>query len=238
MEIKKSHFGPCKNEGIICADDLIKSSSELNKLKKSTGCPDEQCVVEKKFGKHMVKKYFKPDGPITSEWLSNFDIDDVLDWFQEKYENFIHIPMQTIDFLDYENPLRNLNMCEHKGKCVGVVINTDTRFGPGKHWFALFLDMRVTPFQIEYFNSTGGTPPEQIREFCLIQKQKCEDVNKECDIIIASTIRHQLGDSECGAYSIYYINSRLTGYGPEAFGKKPIRDDMMREFRKVIFRDS
>jgi hypothetical protein len=237
MDIPESYLGECKNNSDICAPNLIGDKNKLDELKKETNCDDEKCVVGIKFGDVEVKKHWKPVGPLDNTWLSNYNIDDVLGWWQEEYPDFIHIPYQTIDFMKLGSELSKFNMCENAGKCAGVVINTDTSFGPGEHWFAMFLDMRSLPYTIEYFNSEGTMPKKAIGEFCSYQQELSKKSSKPCEIIIASSIRHQMGNSECGPYSLYYIYSRLNGVGYEVFGRRPISDDYMTRFRKAIFRN-
>jgi hypothetical protein len=238
MNIPNKYLGECKNNRDICAPELVGGTKGLSKLKKETSCNDEQCVVLNKYGKEEIKKYWKPDGPVDSSWLSNYDIDDVLSWWADDYPDFIHIPFQTIDFMEYPNALSDFDMSEHDGKCAGVVINTDVRSGQGIHWFCLFLDMRSKPHQIEYFNSEGTMPHKTIGEFCRKQLIFCKSKSKNCEIIIASSIRHQYSHSECGPYSLYYIYSRINGVKSDAFGREPISDEYMKRFRKAIFRKS
>ena len=51
-------------------------------------------------------------------------------------------------------------------------------------------------------------------------------------------VEHQLKNTECGVYSIYFITSLLTGVrSPLYFKKNIIRDRVMEKYRKIFFND-
>lgn len=233
----------------------------INELKNETGCKSESCILSKKnkFSEKLdenviqkeLRKSFKPDGPaFTTELLSNFNIDDVLDQYVDAYtnENFLHIPFQMIDFQDYarssdkDSNLASIDFSDkyNKGmRCFGVVLNTDYSSGGGKHWFAIFGDFRKHPFTLEYFNSSGNLPMIQIQKWMKNAKNDIENkLNKDVKCVITTRIQHQTDDHSCGPYSLYYITCRLENIPHEYFAKHVIKDSEMHLFRKHLFRHS
>ena len=210
---------------------------------------------------------FRPPGPRDSTaLLNNFNIDGVLHQYTKAYPDFHHIGFRMIDFADTEpgefskklgdgkpieiakselltflNPKTHL--LNNGKKCAGVVLNTDFHTGPGKHWFALFLDFRNPKnINLEYFNSSGNMPPEEIHEYLVKLKRKIftEFPQSQCNIQTVSTIQIQDSKTECGVYSLYYIIKRVEGVSLEKFRNvihtKGIPDEKMVEYRKNLFR--
>ncbi len=215
----------------------------IEKSKKATNCDSESCVINKVFdnSKEILDEHFKPAGPRDStNLLSNFNIDESLELYAKKYEGFYHVYFQMIDFAKVGTELATLDLVDliKKGyKSMGVVLNTDVSTGRGIHWFCLFCDLKARPVTLEYFNSSGNKPRNEVQVWLNMTKQALEENNIPAKIVIASNIEHQIdSETECGPYSLYYIWSRLNGISPEVFNKKRIPDDKMIEFRQTLFR--
>ena len=241
---------------------LITSKKNINNdkdiiisLKKIYDCNTDSCLLEKKdvvdlIGQSEVNNQlnnnFKPDGSLDkNEWLSNNDIDRVLDQINKKSsnKNFKHVNFQMRDFeatggelstIDFVNEYKNNGIT-----CFGVVFNDDVSTGNGTHWTAMFGDFRTQPFTIEHFNSSGVGPKNEMRVWMTKTKMKLEKaLNIHVDIIEVSKIQHQMDNSSCGPYALYYIISRLEGVPSSDFEKNRIPDSKMWEFRKILFRKS
>lgn len=232
----------------------VQNNTVLETLKAKYNCDSETCVLSQ----YEVKKYvdpdvietvlkenFKPFGPrLTKEWLSNFDIDDVLSQIQKKYadKHFLHIPFQMRDFEKTNSDLARLDWQAEYNKgfrTFGTVMNTDYSTGKGIHWFAIFGDFLDSSdiFTIEYFNSSGELPLPEVTAWM----KKCKhslNFNKPVQDVIATRIINQQSSSECGLYSLYYIISRLHGVPLEWFKNNRVKDKIMYEFRKYLFRDN
>ena len=136
----------------------------IDDLKTKTNCDSESCLFETDLLKKavgnttsIIKETFKPQGPYDSDdWLDNFNIDHVLKQNMEKYKDFYAIPFQMIDFAKQKSELATLELDKltTQYNTAAVVINTDISTGKGKHWFAIFMDFRKTPYTIEFFNSS------------------------------------------------------------------------------------
>ncbi len=234
--------------------DIIKNNNNvLDVLKERYNCDSESCVLNN----HEVKRYvnpdtidtvlkenFKPLGPrLTKEWLSNFDIDDVLDQVKKKYErrNFFHIPFQMRDFEKTGGELAKFNWSDEYAagfRTFGTVMNTDYSTGKGIHWFAIFGDFSddLEVFTVEYFNSSGELPLPEVTAWMKKFKHSLNFSKPVKDLVVTRIINQQ-SSSECGLYSLYYIISRLHGVPWEWFSKNRVKDKVMYEFRKYLFRD-
>ena len=255
--------------------DPIVVKNSLEKAKKRLNCDSESCVVShKEFKKFAIKNHiisndelvenletrFKIEGPRNStDWLSNYDIDQTLQDWAFKFEDFFPCPFAMIDFDKTEEPLHKYNMHDiHIGnyskktimgkvkipcRSFGCAINTDVGSGSGKHWMALFVDMRDKKiWTIEFFNSTGEPPQKSIVGWTKKTKENLEQYIKKnnfdtiVEIIIVSSLEHQESNSECGLYTLFYIRARLENIPYSRFLEQEIPDENMIEFRKHCFR--
>jgi hypothetical protein len=227
----------------------------LDGLKKKLHCETELCVIESKevsdvLGRSeqqkIIQSFFKIKGPEKkSAWLSNFEIDDVLDQVEKKYPEFLHIKFHMRDFAtnaDHSLNLVNLDMAAEikKGKLqFGVVFNTDYSTGRGIHWFSIFGDFKDKPFTIEYFNSSGEEPLPEIESWMLDAAAKLSrQLNEPVNPVIVSKVEYQQNNYACGTYALYYLMSRLAGTDVSQFAgdRNVINDETMEAFRQYIFR--
>lgn len=232
--------------------NISASKDTIKELKKIYDCDYESCLLTKGeiidvIGKYKVDRQlterFRPEGPYEGEdWFSNIHIDSVLDQIEKKYKNqgFKHVPFQMRDFEKINGELSKVDFIkeyQNGTKSIGVVFNTDKSTERGQHWYAVFIDLRKTPITIEYFNSSGEEPQNEIREWMKKTKHKIEKgLNIKTEDVIVSKIQHQKDNHSCGSYSIYYILSRLENVPYIVFSKKRIPDEMMHIFRFNIFR--
>jgi hypothetical protein len=142
-------------------------------------------------------------------WLTNYDILHVLKQYQDTYPEFRFMGPCPIDFatiLD-DGKCVNPEMCQFslsnkKHTKIGVVFNLDRHDQSGSHWVSLFIDL-VDNF-IFYFDSTGEKAPPEIESF--IKKVTSQ---KPLEVYNSTKIEHQLKDTECGMYSLYFIITML-----------------------------
>lgn len=229
-------------------------------LEKYIDNPDIIEYAEKEMSIHINDEP-RPEGPTNKEWLSNTNEDDVLQNVMEWCPWFYANKACLSDFMiDYEvtNPkmaevISNKGMSPHKEPlgelepiyykengytCMGCIVNTDVKPNGGVHWFGIFYDTRNNKqHTIEYFNSTGEPPREKIanwmKEFADLSTKQ---LGVPCKPVTVSEISHQNSSSECGAYSAYFIIARVIGINYKKFRENRIKDDVVFEFRKCIFR--
>jgi hypothetical protein len=202
-----------------------KPNKILEHIKNDTKCNDEQCwmkVLPKHLQDNIVNYLYRPIYPKKwnknkNEWLSNFDMLAVIEQYEEVYTQFKFIGPTFIDFdtklYNYkcvENDLCNFNIntyLKNKQTKIGIIFNLDKHYENGSHWVSLFVDLEHN--FIFYFNSTGEeTPPEIDALINRIIKQSNEKGIK-MDYKF-NALEHQLEDTECGMYSLFFIISMLT----------------------------
>jgi hypothetical protein len=230
------------------------STNILADLKKKYNCDNEICILNTGDAKTLIghenvtkviNSYFKPTGPRdNNKWFSNTDIDSVLSQISKKYtdKHFYHVPFQMIDFEKTGGALAKLNWPEKYDagyRCFGTVFNTDFSTGGGKHWFAIYCSFQDVDkeFTLEYFNSSGELPMNQINMWMKRVKHEWQPhFKKSINDTVVTRIVNQQDEWNCGSYSLYYIISRLDGVPYSHFKTHAIGDDNMQEFRQYLFR--
>lgn len=198
-------------------------------------CSDEVCWAET-LGLDE-DEYFKPPRPKGKyTWLNTNDIERVMVQYEKKYPNFTFIGAIPRDFfiiLD-EFSKKNMQKLSKKAQKIGIIFNTDKHNQSGSHWLTVFIDLPAKT--IEHFDSTGRKPIKDIDNFI---KQIIINAYMNLGIELKRKINrkeHQLQDSECGVYSLYYIVQRLKGRTFEDITGNIIRDEEMNKCRESFFR--
>ncbi len=216
--------------------------------KKTDGCKQEHCwldLIEDEYLREDLKKVlfapFQPDewkqNPTT--WLTNHDILNVLEQYEVAYPDFKFIGPTPVDF--DSTPLYYYGKCVCEELCkmdtdkyisddinhVGIVFNLDKHNSSGSHWVSMFIDLPNK--DVYYFDSNGVSPPKEIKD--LIQKLQKEKHFKSH----INEFEHQLQNTECGMYSMYFIISMLT----KKIGKKSKdRSDIFEHLQRVRVPDN
>jgi hypothetical protein len=225
----------------------------VNKAKKVTSCDTEKCILLNSnvqsyinnggvmHTDEMIRVRFKQSGPrLTNDLLSNVDIDNTLKDMESAYKSFKCIKFHMIDFDRYpEKELNNVNLAEeYKSgvRTLACVLNTDITGSLGKHWFCLFVDMRKSPFTIEFFNSSGNPPEPSVSKWMIRQKIFLEPISRVEDIQVCS-VAIQFGDTECGVYCLFYIYERQHNIPYQLFAdpRTAPNDNYIFEIRKHLF---
>jgi hypothetical protein len=209
--------------------------NSINKRLESI-CNIESCWIEQKFlnslkNKNLLQKLkyytFKPKmtrGQYT--WLNTNNINEVFLQYEKLFNNFYFAGALPSDFYKYKKFDKNIL---DKYTYIGFVFNHDSSKKPGSHWVSFFIDNNKKT--IEYFDSVGSPPTKLINNFIKIIRKQLPNY-----IYLENAITHQLKNSECGMYSIYYILQRLMGKSFHYISNNIIRDSHMNKFRNYIFR--
>uniref|UniRef100_A0A6C0DRB8 Ubiquitin-like protease family profile domain-containing protein n=1 Tax=viral metagenome TaxID=1070528 RepID=A0A6C0DRB8_9ZZZZ len=193
-----------------------------------TQCQREDCwlnEIDNKDVRHALDEFiFAPDSPPEwdknpDEWLSNYDILDVLAQYEKAYPFFRFIGPTPIDF-DTRPKEMNGNcvweeLCNFSlkrqldnGKTkIGVVFNLDKHNESGSHWVSLFVD--IDNHFIFYFDSAGDKVPSEIQQLVDRILEQCKELSISMKFIDNKT-RHQYENTECGIYALYFITTLLT----------------------------
>lgn len=206
----------------------------------------KNCVEESCWAKNLginVGSEFSPKSPASwnskpNEWLSSDEITNVMQQYEAAYNNFEYIGPSPSDYFFIENGkcvwpelcAFNIHKCKQK---VGVVFNLDEHAGPGTHWVSLFIDK--VKRKIYYFDSTGDPIHKNIEVFVKkIQKQDSRYKFKQ-----NSPTEHQMGNTECGMYTLFFIITMLKYNDFSLFKNKGIfTDKKIMELRKKYFNES
>lgn len=227
-----------------------------------THCSSEDCwlnqLKDEKMRKRIDRYIFAPDKPYEwnknpNEWLSNYDILNVLEQYEERYKTFEFMGPTPIDFdtrLSSSKCVWN-ELCTFsiqqqmkKGKkYIGIIFNTDTHDKSGAHWISMFIDI---PNRLIYFFDSAGNPaPPEVDTLA----QKIVEQGKHSHIHFdykqnAPNI-HQHGNTECGMYSLFFIITMLTGRKQgklinlksrlRLFSHGKIPDKFVEQYRSVYF---
>lgn len=223
----------------------------MREAKRKTHCETEHCVIGKFY--HDDKRamaMFKVEGPRDTSLLSNINIDRTLQQWTYNFKDFMPYNFNMSDYYDHSvadgyitnrpDTLATRDMAVDvydKGfKTMACVINSDVYSGPGKHWMALFVDMRQSPATVEFFNSSGNSPGASWRNW--MDKTKLQlEASTNLTVQLVNDLNHHQQHSltECGVYSLYYVWHRLNGYSYEFFKHNEVPDTLMFAFRQHLF---
>ena len=220
-------------------------------------CNKESCWLKQNFveGKldTELRDSFAPKSPADwkknpNEWLSSVDILDVMKQYEKAYKCFEFMGPSPIDF-DTKmmgdqcvwEELCKFNLQEqidsNKTK-IGIIFNTDKHTGGGKHWFSLFINIKKG--EIFFYDSAGDMAGKEIQAFIDRVIEQGKKLNQSIVFKMDSNypVEHQMGTTECGVYSLYFIvhmlEDKLTGHYLKTH---KIKDKYMQQFRKVYFNE-
>lgn len=220
-------------------------------------CGKESCWIKEaeipdKFKKKMIKTAFAPKAPNEwktnpNTWLSSTDIIKVMEQYERAYPHYRFIGPSPIDFdkkLAFNqcvwNDLCNIDvsqLLQNKKKVVGMIFNLDPHYKDGSHWVAMYFNTDTG--ELYYFDSVGDKIPHQINRL----RQSIQEQSKNLNIKtkfdeLYPKVEHQMRNTECGMYCLYFLIMMLTKektWKHFKSSKKRITDEEMEKFRKVFF---
>jgi len=269
LKIKNKYNEDHPDKMIISKDPRV-IWTDLNTRLSAEGCKKEDCWLKEldddNLRKNIEKHIFAPDMPPEwksnpDEWLSNFDIENVLRQYEETYPDFKFMGPTTMDFdtrlKDKDGQCVEEELCKFhlktdiaKGfKKFACVVNLDKHWQSGSHWVSLFVDTDAKI--IIYFDSAGAyrTPKEIVALVERIQKQG-KELDQPIDLVFHTNgnLHHQTGNTECGMYAIFFVITMLTGKTPfhkdkvltiqeklDLFLKQRIPDEVIFDYRDLYF---
>jgi hypothetical protein len=232
-----------------------------------TTCKREDCwlnvIKDTRQREELDKQLFAPDMPKEwknkpNTWLSNYDIMAVLEQYEESHKHFKMIGPTPIDFDSKPSDKGgkcvwqdlctfSLKHCLDEGKTkIGIIFNLDKHDQGGSHWVSLFLDLDES-FMF-FLDSAGETMPKEVKKLVDRIVKEGKGLGKEFNVYENHPLEHQLGNTECGVYSLFFIITMLTGEAEgkklttlqdkvHFFKKKRIPDKYVQKYRKVYFND-
>lgn len=175
---------------------------------------------------------FRPQRPSSwnknpYQWLTNEDIEAVMQQYEKRYPTFRFLGVFPIDFAQrnaatgtcIEERMCKLDVREvlmqKRIKKIGIVFNLDKHNQRGSHWVALFigLDSRKKCFGAYYYDSVASPPPAEVQEF---MKRVASQAVAAFGVRVGrkfelahNRVRRQFKNSECGVFSMYYLSKMV-----------------------------
>lgn len=207
-------------------------------MKTKHHCTDELCWVEKLKLAKVEASAFKPKLPTEwvscdkrkapnndcmNSWLSNIDLNHVMEQFAANVPSFAFLGSVPIDFDTVRSPgtkaINHFSVTKSlkAGKTqIGVIFNTQPSTMGGEHWICAFIDLQKKKKnkarEINFFDSYGTTAdmttPPEIEAF--LQRVLAQAKQAHLPLVLKkNTVRHQYKNSECGVYCLKFIADRL-----------------------------
>jgi hypothetical protein len=232
------------------------------RLRMANTCDKEKCwlkLLNSQQQQVVNELVFSPEKPPEweknpNEWLSNFDILNVLKQYEKSNPDFKFIGPTPIDFDSISSygdgkcvweELCHFSLKKYVDanfKKIGIIFNLDKHDQSGSHWVSLFIDIKNA--FIFYFDSASNKTPFEIKTFVQkIQKQSMEIGDRNGYKYYENyPNNHQKSNTECGMYSLYFIitminNKKSANYKIKLFKEKKIPDKFMKKLRNVYFND-
>lgn len=263
MQIRNAYNASHSDKEKIHVTDPVKIWEILNQ--RLVHCKKEDCwlnqITDANLRKRIDRYIFAPDRPYEwsknpNEWLSNYDILNVLEQYEETYKHFHFIGPTPIDFdkvLQSRQCVTNelchfhLKSLIDKGKTkIGVVFNLDRHDQSGSHWVSLFID--VEGRFLFYFDSAGSRCPKAIYTLVKRIREQALVMGHKYRFYQNYPKTHQYSNTECGVYSLFFIITMLTdktAFSPhltlhdklKLFQSHRIPDKYIERYRHVYFND-
>lgn len=190
-----------------------------------------------------VDKIFRPVMPRgKKQWLSNFDIDDIMAQYEDFYEDYAWLGSTPIDFKVWKGSrlaeLKMGDLYKNGKRRYGLIINLDKHNQSGSHWVAVYINLCDCdkPYSVEYYDSVGKPPKKEILTY-MNEVRLNAFMNLGLNTVLRiNKLQAQYKDTECGVYATHFIVSRLQGTSFDDYAKLKISDDTMNSFRKLFFR--
>ena len=226
----------------------------INKLRSNLQCGQEDCwlnQLSEKDSKKIDNQVFAPDHPDEwnknpTEWLSNYDILNVLKQYETTFTNFKFIGPTPIDFLSQINgncvwpELCNFSLkmfISKKINKIGIIFNLDKHNESGSHWVSMFINIKERI--IFYFDSAANTTPVEITNLINIILEQSISLHIPMKYLTNYPKQHQQSNTECGMYSLYFIitmiNTKSIKNKIKMFQNQTITDKHVKSFRKQYF---
>ncbi len=209
-------------------------------------CTSQVCWTEQTFinkmnqaaQEELQNETFRPSGPEGRfEWLNTVNIDEVMEQYKNKYNDFEYLGTVPMDFDSINVGIKDLNFSDlynNGKKRLGIVYNLDNHNQPGSHWVAGYFDLEKGC--VYYFDSYGIRPEPRVRKLMRrIYRWIQENRGIKTPIADYNKVRHQRENSECGVYSINFILRMLKGKTFEEICNRPIHDRKINKCRNIYF---
>ena len=229
-----------------------------NVIKTNFNCKTEACWLNiRKLMNNLSNKdanyfrrHFRPIMPKDiiddyTKWISNYDIEAVLNQYHQENSSIYSYGAVPIDFknCNVSSDLCKINIINHlqkKENKLCIVFNTDNSSGSGEHWMSLFIDILGKNLGgqpgIYFFDSFGNEPMDQIKE--LIEKIKLQGKDKSIEFIVSNNKNsYQHNNFSCGFYCMHFLEHMIQGYSFKKYLNSGLNDKKMIKYRSQCYLD-
>jgi hypothetical protein len=231
-------------------DDIISANYEKCRNNEFCWLKQNYMKINNDIEKFLEK--FRPESPNTwnsnpKKWLNTYNLLDVMTQYEKKYKNFKFLGVHPLDFafkngdICISQNMCNLdisNMIKNKIYKIGNIFNLDKHYQTGSHWVSLFINLNTSSknYGIYYYDSNGIGAPYEIKNFVSKIINDNKKLNNKKLNFYQNNIKHQFENSECGIFSIYFLDQCLKNVSFKKFiNKKNLNDKSMFELRKKFF---
>lgn len=106
-------------------------------------------------------------------YLNNFNILNIMNYYEHKYNDFMFLDVAPIDFsqLDYPrvNDINYSELMDFNINKICIIFNSDKHYKSGSRWISLYINLKKN--EISYFDKYGKTLliKSEIKKFLLKQ---------------------------------------------------------------------
>ncbi len=194
------------------------------------------------------RQHFRPHMPDEivddyTKWISNYDIREVLQQHHKENPEVYFYGAVPIDFkkCSVSSTLCKINLKQHmdNNECkLAMVFNTDDSSGPGKHWNAMYVDLKGKNLDsqpgIYFFDSFAAKPLSQVKE--LIEKIKEQGSQLDIDFIVSVNDKQfQKNNFSCGFYSMHFLENMINEVPFKKYVSSGLSDKKMIEYRNHCY---
>lgn len=181
---------------------------ELLEEKLRKECEDQQCWAEK-YSNNAVSSFVpRAMWTVDDTWLYSSDISRVLSQYEKKfrpYSGYVYGGIFTSDSADptmfrqgcYDRILCDMTSSDSlykRGRLVGTVWNTDTRYGYGVHWVSVVYCKETNI--VYYYDSSGNSVIPGVVKYAN------QIGAKGVSVLMSRMNNHQKMGGECGMFAI------------------------------------
>ena len=203
-----------------------------------------------------INKYkgnFRPEKPNEwknnpNKWLNTLDLLNVMNQYMDKHKDFKFIGVFPIDFekkiddVCVSEEMCNLNISDlrkEKINKLGFIFNLDEHWQSGSHWTSLYMniDGKSKNYGAYYYDSNGMRPPREVISFIKKITKDLDKINNNTNFeLVYNSVKHQKENTECGMFSLYFLDQSLNNVKFDKFiNKKNLDDNYVFSYRNKFF---
>lgn len=209
-------------------------------------------VLGKSIGENDVVRPAMPDewAKDPKTWLSNVDIDAVMQQYARVTKKFVYMGTWPTDFAErIKDSGKCVRMCSpqpvseafRRKALAACVVNLDVHTGSGTHWVAIAIDCRQGGVpKLFFYDPTGRPPPRRWMKksaWAVITSGVPGSTTrrKMLHSAVYNCAAHQRQDTECGIFSMMCIDALISGRTFEEHCRNALSDEDAFRHRKVLF---